>query len=161
MATGSRMTGAEVDQRFGPLPYTDLGNGKVKVDPSWIAANIVAVQLFDGKQVQLHKAVAAEFAKAYQAAVQSSGYHPRQVQTFVTRHINWDARKPLSNHSYGIAVDFDPSANPRGAKLGKLDATPAFVQAFEAAGWVWGGKWRAATRDAMHFERTSRKPVAV
>lgn len=56
----------------------------------------------------------------------------------------------LSMHSYGCAVDFDPANNGLG------DSTPAMarniivLKAFEAEGWVWGGRWKRP--DGMHFQ---------
>jgi len=64
----------------------------------------------------------------------------------------------LSVHSFAAAVDVSPSGNPywrnfpRGANM--LAARQAFplpvVEAFEAEGFIWGGKW--AEFDLMHFE---------
>lgn len=149
-----RLTAAQVDARFGPLPYTEGKGGRVNVSPDWIARRIIPVKLFDGKVVKLHRAVAGSFRAAYEAAVRASGYHPQSVQTFVPRHILWKTDKPLSMHSYGIAVDFDPNVNPWGTTLGRIDQEPAFVKAFEDAGWVWGGRWKPNSRDSMHFEFT-------
>lgn len=157
--TGGKLTRAQVDAQFGPLrlgrEYSDGAGGRVNLAPAWVAANIVKVKLFDGKVVRLHRLVAAEFAQAYEAAVKASGYHPASVQTFVPRHLLWKPGANLSFHTYGIAVDFDPGANPYGPRLGKLDAAPAFVREMEARGWKWGGRWRPGYRDSMHFERTA------
>jgi hypothetical protein len=56
----------------------------------------------------------------------------------------------LSNHSWGTSVDFNPDIG----RLGNAEDAkryPSFIiQAFEAEGFVWGGKWQRP--DAMHFE---------
>jgi hypothetical protein len=58
----------------------------------------------------------------------------------------------LSMHSYGCAIDLDPENNPMGKAwnpdLGMLPMS--VVQAFEAEGWSFGGRWQRP--DAMHFQ---------
>lgn len=64
----------------------------------------------------------------------------------------------LSVHSFAAAVDVSPQGNPywrnfpRGTNmLARRQAFPrTIVDAFEAEGFVWGGKW--AEFDFMHFE---------
>ena len=159
-AIGGKLTVAHLDQRYGPLrlgvDYTEGAQGRINVKPAWVAARIVSVTLFDGKIVKLHRDVAASFAAAYRAAVTESGYHPASVQTFVTRHILWDPAEGLSLHSYGIAVDFDPTLNPYGDNpSAKIRRFPAFIAAMERHGWEWGGRWSRKNRDDMHFQRTA------
>ncbi len=63
----------------------------------------------------------------------------------------------LSAHAFGIAVDLNP-ALPYWLTCRHPEAAPARVQAFprgivaafEAEGFIWGGKWAAF--DLMHFE---------
>lgn len=63
----------------------------------------------------------------------------------------------LSAHSFGIAVDLNP-ALPYWLTCRRPEAAPArvlafprgVVAAFEAEGFIWGGKWAAF--DLMHFE---------
>jgi hypothetical protein len=83
---------------------------------------------------------------------------------------NWrpiDGTRSRSYHSYGIAVDLVPSTY-RGRHVywrWSMEHDPdwyaipyarrwmvpeAVVRAFEAHGFVWGGKWRFF--DTMHFE---------
>jgi hypothetical protein len=58
-----------------------------------------------------------------------------------------DDMEVLSTHSWGVAIDL----NPKGNELGVTPSMhPAVVQAFEAAGFVWGGRWRRP--DGMHFQ---------
>ena len=130
--------------------YTEGAKGRINIAPEWQNANITRVQLHNGKRVKLHKAVADGFAKAFQEASEKSGYNPSSVQTQVTRHILWDPSKPLSNHTYGTAVDFDPADNPYGKRSGELRDFPEFINIMNCYGWLWGGDWK--TPDDMHFE---------
>jgi hypothetical protein len=78
------------------------------------------------------------------------------VGTFSWRIIAGTRR--LSMHSLAIAIDVNPGRNPYwrhhrkpSAMLSKRKSfPPAVVAAFEAEGFIWGGKW--AEYDLMHFE---------
>ncbi len=141
---------------YGKLPYTEGEKGRINVDPAWKRNNIVTVHLHTGQRARLHRKIAAAFVATYEAACKASGYTPKSVQTFVTRHQGWDIKRDLSEHSYGGAVDFDPTRNAmRG--IDKADGGPsmlrkhmAFVEVFKAAGWTWGGDWKM--KDDMHFQ---------
>jgi len=63
----------------------------------------------------------------------------------------------LSVHSFGAALDLNPrlpywrtEPHPEGAPRRRLDFPAEIVAAFEAEGFIWGGKW--ASFDLMHFE---------
>jgi hypothetical protein len=62
--------------------------------------------------------------------------------------------KRLSMHAFGCAIDFDASHNQLHSsatdKIGFTAADP-LVKAFEAEGWVWGGRWTGRS-DPMHFQ---------
>jgi hypothetical protein len=78
-----------------------------------------------------------------------------------------------SEHAYGRAIDVNPVRNPyiagrhvsppagrpyanRARRApGMIHAGDAVVRAFAAAGWAWGGNWRAA-RDYQHFSASGR-----
>jgi hypothetical protein len=76
-----------------------------------------------------------------------------------------------SQHAYGLAVDVNPIENPyvyadgttthpaSRPYLDRADVRPGMavpggplVNAFDAAGWGWGGRWTGA-RDYQHFSR--------
>jgi len=63
----------------------------------------------------------------------------------------------LSMHSFGIAIDLNPSLpywrtepHPETIPHRVMTFAPDIVAAFEAEGFIWGGKW--AAYDLMHFE---------
>jgi hypothetical protein len=56
----------------------------------------------------------------------------------------------LSMHSYGCAIDLDPTNNGFNSRVHKFFSASPVVQAFKAEGWVWGGDW--SSPDAMHFQ---------
>jgi len=67
---------------------------------------------------------------------------------FVPKHINFKTDKPLSRHSWGIAIDFNIKDNPIG-QIPKMDKK--IISIFEEYHWFWGGNFK--TPDGMHFEK--------
>jgi hypothetical protein len=70
--------------------------------------------------------------------------------TFVTRHVNWDPSRGLSNHSWGTAIDINANGH-----FGYIDSSnvndPNLIlweKAFKPAGFSWGNRYS----DSMHFE---------
>lgn len=82
----------------------------------------------------------------------------------------------LSQHSFGRAIDINPIQNPYVTRKTTLPEAGrqfdtkserarqhaavirrngAVVQAFEARGWKWGGKWRSL-KDYQHFSRSGK-----
>ena len=141
---------------FGNPSYEERPRGRVKLDPNWVQRNIAYVKLHNGRSVRLHRKIAENFRATFERACKVSGYTPKSVQTFVQRHKGWNAKRNLSEHSYGAAIDFDPTRNAMGGR-DNADSGPSllrqhmdFVEVFEAAGWTWGGRWRM--KDDMHFQ---------
>lgn len=54
-----------------------------------------------------------------------------------------------STHAWGIAIDLNPETNPGGAQG---DMPPEIVEIFREFGFAWGGDWKGARRDPMHFQ---------
>lgn len=80
-------------------------------------------------------------ARRLQAAVRTFGggysYRPKR-----------GALKP-STHSWGIALDINPTTNAMGT-AGDMDLR--LVTLLEAFGFLWGGRWSGRGKDPMHFQ---------
>lgn len=81
-----------------------------------------------------------------------TGYNFDDVQTFNIRPKIWGGGQSL--HSWGIAIDINPSRNPY--ELGNYgppttDLPGPIIDIFKKRGFFWGGEW-PGQRDAMHFE---------
>ena len=60
----------------------------------------------------------------------------------------------LSMHSYGCAIDLNPTGNPLGTPWSSGMIPMAVVGIFEGAGATWGGRWNDRP-DCQHFQFAS------
>lgn len=136
---------------------TKHDEGRVVIDPQWEKDNIVWRNLWDGYGVKVHRLCIDEFDWIYKRAVDAGGYHPVAVNGYKPRHTLWNPAKSLSAHSWGCAIDFDPSRNDTGGKDAErggpslMRQHPAFLDVFRACGWACGYDW--ALMDDMHVQR--------
>jgi hypothetical protein len=63
----------------------------------------------------------------------------------------------LSMHAYAAAIDFDAEDNEFHHVHHFFSEDSLIVKAFEAEGWVWGGRWQSSI-DAMHFQAARIHP---
>jgi hypothetical protein len=146
------LTGSDARRAFQPFTYIDNGDGMIQIDPGWVRRNIVSAQvpIFRG-HVVCHRLIIHQLRGALQEIEDKGLAHlidPTQYGgCWVPRHIDFNPAKPLSMHSWGLAIDFNVSTNQLGA-VPKMDRR--IVQIFESWGFVWGGHWRRP--DGMHFE---------
>lgn len=78
------------------------------------------------------------------------GYVPKSIGGYANRNIAGTGTKSL--HSYGFAIDIDPSRNPVTWNGQNITALPRGVGAMAARyGLKWGGDWNGSKRDTMHF----------
>ena len=82
----------------------------------------------------------------------NTGYSFDDIQTFNIRPKVWGGGQSL--HSWGIAIDINPSRNPY--QMGnwgapQTDIPGPIIDIFKKYGFAWGGDW-PGERDSMHFE---------
>lgn len=144
-------------------PLRDPGRVRVSAlfKATYPASDLIAV-VFVGHRVTVHKKIAPALSRvsARLRAIlrkypELSRYFTKLGGTLANRRVAGEAR--TSPHAYGIAVDINPELSlywrwqsDRGAARGRAQTPPPIVEAFEAEGFVWGGRWRHY--DDMHFE---------
>jgi D-alanyl-D-alanine carboxypeptidase-like protein len=151
--------------RTGPIrPVTspDEDPGRARLDAVFRAAyptkELVKID-FVGHKVLVHKKaadafarVSARLAKLVATDAKLKPFVEKLGGTFNARNIAGTDRP--SAHSYGIAVDLNDALSDywRWAKGGawRNRIPQAIVDAFEAEGFIWGGRWYHF--DTMHFE---------
>ncbi len=135
--------------------------GALQVDPSWKAAHVGMVDLpIVGNltcNTKVAKAVAGALQDLRNAGLESL-IHTMDSRRFggcfsarVTRSLTGNSGRNLSRHTWGAAIDLNPSDNPYG---GPSMMDPRVIDAFHQRGFVWGGTFLVP--DPMHFEYTGR-----
>lgn len=145
---------AEVRDIFGNFKYKDNANGRISVDKKWIHENIVGFKGPLLKKTPCHRLIEDKLVKIF-GEIQERGLSQfidindtvKRGGCFFPRHINWNVNMPLSRHSWGIAIDINPTTNQVATK-GAIHSD--IVEIFEKNGFMWGGKWQVP--DPMHFE---------
>jgi hypothetical protein len=161
--------------------YKVFGNpGTGKVDPKWERANLVVARGLPGRwnggagKLYVHRLAEPYLREALRRAAlieldlgMTALDYIRHLGCFNFRHQRHDPSRPLSYHSWAIAVDMNSADNagwyvktppapwsaawrskyPRGVP-------EELVRAFESCGWRWGGRWKGFV-DPMHFELTA------
>ena len=80
--------------------------------------------------------------------------------SFVARHIGSKPDRPLSRHTWGIAIDLNAAQNGLGQEPAALNDPGSLLELlpiFEKVGFAWGGHFTTG-KDGMHFELALRKP---
>lgn len=159
------------EQRYTPGPIApvtgeDQDPGRIRLTPLLdaiygnAAANkdLVSIDFF-GTTLRVHKATRSPFAKARSALRAAVTKEPALLRTLrrLSGAYNWRliaGTNRVSAHAYGIAIDLDAKLGDywrwRGAKGWRNRIPQPVVDAFESAGFIWGGRW--SHYDTMHFE---------
>jgi len=148
---------------YGQFYYRDVSSGRIEIDPQWVKENIVTIILPGLNQaVEVHKEAADNFLTAFNYIKDGTAViNGQQVSllslvktmdgTFVTRHVNWNPTRGLSNHSWGIAIDINAANHFCYIDPTTESGDPNLIlweKAFKPAGFSWGNSYA----DSMHFE---------
>lgn len=145
------LTGSGARRAFEPYTYIDNGDGTIQMDRGWVRRNIVRAPVPIFGEVLCHRLMIDQLRGALQEIKDRGLAHLIDTRDYggcwSPRHIDFNPRKPLSMHSWGLAIDINVSTNQLGATP-TMD--PRIVQVFDRWGFAWGGRWRRP--DGMHFE---------
>lgn len=147
----------QIKQQFGEFSFRETGTDRIETDDVWYDANIVTVEIPLLGQFRCHRLVLPAIQGALgeleatglaeeidQVDFQLAGgcYNAR-----LARGGDLDRGFALSRHSWGIAIDFNPSSNGFGSES---SLSEEFGQVMRNWGFAWGAGWRVP--DPMHFE---------
>jgi len=149
---------SEIKRIFGDFRYSEIGHGRISIDPKWVASNIVVVSTRYGN-LRFHVKAANQLKNALNEVYEKD---PKLIDkadlfssggTFVPRHKMYDPHRSLSSHSWGIAIDVNVMHGKGGQmNIGKNSYQPAsLVDIMKKWGFCWGGDWEGM-KDGMHFE---------
>ncbi len=138
-----------IKERFGEFSYRPRGGQRVEIDPDWVDANIVTVNLPLIGAINCHRDFAAMLAEVMTALETDGNGH---IVTPASDSGCWNprfiaGRRDLSRHAWGVAADinwgnaFDSTRSP---------VAPPLVAAMAVAGITSGHDW--INPDAGHFE---------
>lgn len=98
----------------------------------------------------LRRVIAAVWADCHHDLAKVAQIHADQFSgDWVVRQMR--GLRTTSMHSFALAIDFDAPHNGLGSNHPFFTPQNPLVKAFEAEGWVWGGRWTHRP-DAMHFQ---------
>lgn len=149
----------EIIATYGDPQY-HAGN----VDPHWESQNLVMLHglpLVAGGKLYVHKLVALPLQLALADCERIGGYELEHVGCFNPRAQRGASADILSTHTWAIAIDINPDRNPlitgcpvgdpRRSAEGACDIPPAWIAAFKARGFFWGGDF-SRRFDPQHFQ---------
>ena len=136
-------------------------NGTLQIDPGWKSVHIASVSLPLVGRIRCNPVVATAAAEALQELA-DAGLAPLIHATDSrlrggcfsareTRSLNGNSGHNLSRHTWGAAIDINPSQNQYGG-ASRMDGR--VIDAFRRHGFVWGGSFLVP--DPMHFEFVGR-----
>jgi hypothetical protein len=126
------------------------------VSPAWERVHLITAMLpCLPRRLYVHRVMLAPLMAALERCARIGGYVVRSAGCFSPRSKRGSNR--LSVHTWAMAIDIDPDVNPYvpHCPVGdarRVHAIPdSWIDAFEAEGFEWGGRWQD-DYDAMHFQ---------
>lgn len=145
------------DQKYiNSLPIGDKGGQNYKVSGSGRWKDPTPINLGAGLRTVgspygriTVNATAADNFVGFLRALHKTGYKVTSLGSYANRNIAGTNRRSL--HSYGLAIDINPSQNP--VAYGKVITNlPKGIGRLAAKyGLAWGGQWNGSKKDPMHF----------
>jgi hypothetical protein len=153
---------AGIAARYGKISYIEGPGGSIVITNDWERQSLEPLRhaLLDQlgqRHLQAHRLALPHFIAAFDA-IATAGLGDRLLScggTFVPRHIGHQPDRPLSSHSWGIAIDLNVAWNGYGnppQPPGMVGSVYELVPYFAAEGFAWGGHFSGDSRDGMHFE---------
>ncbi len=144
-----------VKERFGEFSFRPTSGDGIVIDQAWEDANIVTVDIPPLGLFECHRLVVPYVRSVIEdlrATDLITEIDPGDFQLaggcFNARLIRGgDKGFALSRHSWGIAIDINPSTNRYD---GGVTLSEEFGQTFRDWGFAWGAGWLRP--DGMHFE---------
>ena len=145
----ARLTGGEAAEDLGAFSYRYFADGTIEPDARWVRDNIRTEVVPVMGRVTCHRLMLPQLRGALQEVQDAglAGTLKTYSGCYVPRFIERDPERPISLHTWGIAIDMDAATNSRGIR-GTMDSR--VVEIFKRWGFAWGGDWRYT--DPMHFE---------
>jgi hypothetical protein len=154
---------SEIKNLFGKIDFTiDPNKSSVKILGNWQRENIVTIEIpgfsdlppYHTNKISVNKKTAEQFKMLFEAWAKAGltskllsydgSFNPRLIR---------GSRTTLSNHTYGIAIDFNFQWNKLGvfpASYGSKGSLRELVEIANDLGFYWGGHF--SRKDGMHFE---------
>jgi len=146
-----------VKEHFGEFAYRPTSGDRIILDSEWRLANIIDVDLpylgpfrchkdmvplLEGALEEIEAEGLASMIDRRDFQISGGCYNPRLIR-------GGDKGGAVSRHTWGIAIDINPSDNPYGGRVGMDDR---IGEIFRKWGFAWGAGWRFT--DGGHFEWT-------
>ena len=146
---------ARIKEAYGEFAHRPAAGRSIEIDPRWVDGNIVTRTVPILGPVTCHRAVLGPLGEAMQDLVLANLAHLVDTGGFAGC---WAPRRiaagaPLSRHAWGVAVDLNIGANPRGSFSTQDDR---LVEVMARHGFGWGGTWLVP--DPGHYEAVALRP---
>lgn len=159
------VTQPQRDAVLGKIEYVPAPTASnpeaVRITNGWAADNVAkfSIPLLSKNPISMHKAAGPQF-QAWCEAIQAKGLADRLISfsgCWVPRFVR-GSRTRLSNHTWASAIDINVPWNGRGrrsALVGQKGCVRELAEFCYDFGIFWGGHYKGAPEDGMHFELSS------